>query len=265
MECNIGAKVQQCRVIAIDNLEPELEPPSTNASSFHVFPNLPIELRLKIWRLSFKPRAIEVHGRRAHYANDFNHGSLPKWQSGCNNPAALSVSAEARAAALQYYYVRLPLATAASCEHAGDSVADLYRVLFVNPSVDTLIVLGDLDYYRMSLLLTDIRQRDPAGEGLRRLAISARWTYHKGAGTSIRALVQNLLPELHEMFVYMYDEKLPPPDWVNGVCSLDDCSDKDYYKRYAMGRGQEMREGGRWRVIGQRELSVVDLNFRQGW
>lgn len=240
-------------------------PPLPHPRQFHLLSQLPIELRLKIWHSSFEPRIVEVHGRRAHYADDFKHGSVPKWQSGCNNPAALSVNSEARAAALAYYCIRLPLATVASCERAGDSVADLYRVLYINPTFDTVVILGDLDYYRLSLLLSDIRHRDPAGEGLRRLAVSARWTYHQGAGTSIRVLVQNLFPELVQMIVYMYDEKLPPVDWANGVCELDDCSDKDYYKRYAMGRGQEMRDGDRWIVIGKKELRVMDLNFRHGW
>lgn len=251
--------------MAVDSLRKVLELPSTTLVWFQLFPHLPTELRLKIWRLSFLPRVVEVHGRRAHYANDFNHGSVAKWQSGCNNPAALSVCSESRDIGLEYYCIRLPLATAASCERAGDSVADPYRVLYINPAVDTVTILGDLDYYGMSLLLSDIRQRDPAGEGLGRLAISARWTYHKGAGTSIRALVQNVLPELLQMIVYMYDEKLPPPGWANGVCSLDDCHDKDYYKRYAMGRGQEMREGNKWMVIGKSELKVMDLNFWHGW
>lgn len=252
--------------MATDNLQPSVETHDTRIPThFQPFPLLPAELRLKIWQSSFEPRIVEVHGRRSHYADDFKHGSPPKWQSGCNNPAALSVNSESRAAALRYYCIKLPLATVAPCEYAGDSIADPYRVLYINPTVDTVVVLGDLDYYRLSLLLLDIRQRDPSGDGLRRLAISARWTYHQGAGTSIRVLVQNMFPELIQMIVYMYDEKLPPADWANGVCSLSDCSDKEYYKRYAMGRGQEMRDGNKWMVIGKKELRVMDLDFRHGW
>ncbi|KAH0594332.1 hypothetical protein MHUMG1_07680 [Metarhizium humberi] len=254
--------------MATDSPQPagQTHPRPPTPGHFHPFPRLPSELRCKIWHASFTPRVVELHGRRAHYADDFkHHGSAPKWQSGCNNPAALSATSESRAAALQHYRIKLPLATAASCDRAGDSVAHPHRVLYVDPAADTVVVLGDLDYYRLSLLLLDIRRRDPAGQGLRRLAISARWTCHQGAGTSIRALVRNMFPELVQMVVYMYDEELPPADWANGVCALRDCSDKEYYKRYAMGKGQEMRDGDRWIVVGEKEVRVMDLDFERGW
>ncbi|KAH7243806.1 hypothetical protein B0J15DRAFT_501153 [Fusarium solani] len=214
--------------------------------SFHVFPHLPFELRLKIWRYSFTPR-------------------VPKWQSGCNNPAVLSVNSEARSAALDCYPVNLPLATFAPYEHAGDSINDLNRVLYINPAVDTVVVLGDLDYLRMSRLLSDLSLRDPKGKGLQRLAVSASWTYHQGAGDTIRMLVQHMFPELIEMTVFMYAERVPPADWAGGVCSLEDCSGTDYYKRYAMGRGQQMKDGDKWMVIGKKELRVMELTFRHGW
>ncbi|KAJ3454840.1 hypothetical protein MRS44_013440 [Fusarium solani] len=182
----------------------ELALPAPGSSlSFHVFPHLPVELRLKIWRYSFTPRIVEIHARRSHYADDFQHGGVPKWQSGCNNPAALSVNSEARSAALDCYPVKFPLATVAPCEHAGDSINDLNRVLYINPAVDTVVVLGDLDYRRMSRLLSDLTLRDPKGKGLQRLAVSASWTYHQGAGDTIRMLVQHMFPELIEMTVFI--------------------------------------------------------------
>ncbi|CAI6023257.1 unnamed protein product, partial [Clonostachys chloroleuca] len=205
----------------------ELALPAPGPSlSFHVFPHLPVELRQKIWRYSLAPRIVEVHARRSHYADDFQHGGVPKWQSGCNNPAALSVNSEARSAALDCYPIKLPLATIAPCEHAGDSINDLNRVLYINPEVDTVVVLGgDLDYRRLSHLLTDLRLRDPKGKGLQRLAVSASWTYHQGAGDTIRMLVQHMFPELSEMTVFI---------------------GTDYYKRYTMGRGQQMKDGDKW-------------------
>ncbi|KAF4338395.1 hypothetical protein FBEOM_7664 [Fusarium beomiforme] len=239
--------------------------PEPLALSFHGFPNLPVELRLRIWHHSFVPRCVELHARRSHYADDFQHGGVPKWQSRCNNPAALSVNHEARSAAMEYYSVKFPLATGVSYDCAGDSINDPNRVLYINPAVDTVAVLGDLDYSRISRLLTSLRLSDPEGKGLLSFAVSASWTYHEGAGDTIRMLFKHMFPELVQFIVFMYDEKMPPAEWAGGVCVLEDCSHTDYYKRYAMGRGQQMRDGDKWMVIGKKELGVMELTFRHGW
>lgn len=235
---------------------------------FHLFPLLPAELRLKIWHLSFEPRVVELHARRSHYAADFKHGGVDHWQSGCTNPAALSACVEARAAALAHYAVRLPLAAADDpfCDRAGNTPADLHRVLYVSPAVDTVVILGELDFDRLNSLLSDFRRRDGGeGAGLRHLAVSARWTYHAGVGATMRLFARTMFRDLDEMVVFMFDERNPPDDWVGGVCSLEDCSSTDYYKRYAMGRGRELRDGNSWMVIGKKELRVMDLSFRTGW
>ncbi|KAH7189775.1 hypothetical protein BKA60DRAFT_530983 [Fusarium oxysporum] len=245
-------------------VEPAL-PASVPTLSFHVFPCLPVELRLKIWRYSFVPRCVEIHACRSHYADDFRHGGVPKWQSRRKNPATLSVNSEARSAALDYYPIKIPLAAVAPYERAGDSINDLNRVLYINPAVDTIAVLGDLDFRRMSGLLSGLSLSDPKGRGLQRLALSASWTYHQGAGDTIRMIVKHMFPGLFELTVFMYDEKMPPIDWAGGVCALEDCSATDYYKRYAMGRGQQMRDGDKWMVIGKKEMRVMELTFRHGW
>ncbi|KAJ9412772.1 hypothetical protein QL093DRAFT_2595340 [Fusarium oxysporum] len=204
--------------MASGRLQTKVEPAllaSVPSLSFHCFPNLPVELRLRIWRYSFVPRCVEIHARRSHYADDFQHGGVPKWQSRCNNPVALSVSSEARSAALDFYPVKFPLATVASYEHAGDSINDLNRMLYIKPAVDTVVILGDLDYRRISRLFTDLHLGDPEG---------------KGARDTIRMLIKHMFPELVEITVFIYDEKMPPTDWTSGVCALEDYSQIDYYK-----------------------------------
>ncbi|KLO84828.1 uncharacterized protein Y057_8944 [Fusarium fujikuroi] len=116
-------------------------------------------------------------------------------------------------------------------EHAGDDINDPDRVLYINPAVDTVAVLGDLDYGRISRLLKGLRTSDPEGQGLQKFAVSASWTYHQGAGDTIRMLAKHMFPELEEMTVFMYDEKMPPADWTGGTCELQDCNHTDYYKR----------------------------------
>ncbi|EGX93590.1 hypothetical protein CCM_04965 [Cordyceps militaris CM01] len=233
---------------------------------FRHFGHLPLELRLKIWHYSFQPRVVELHGRRAHYADAFRHGgSTPGWQSASNNPAALAVNTEARAAALRYYRIQIPLALAVSCQRPGDTVTHRGRVLYLNPAVDTVAMLGDLDFYRLSSFLSDIRHRDPAGIGLKRLAVSARWTSHGGAGSSIRMIFKTIFPELAEFIVYLFDSSLPPEDWVNGTCLLEDCAGTSVYKAFEAGGGKHLREGDKWMVIGKSQLKIMQLAFFSGW
>lgn len=156
-------------------------------TTFHLFPYLPPELRLKIWHSSFQPRTIELHTRRTHYADDdylphhnHNHHSNhhhnqypikippPKWQSNSRNPAALAVSGESRFAALEFYTVALPLHThrhgnsAGGRWQLGELLRDGDRKLYLNPEVDTVVLLGDLHYPRLTKLLEWVRMQEEA-------------------------------------------------------------------------------------------------------
>ncbi|KAK6836186.1 hypothetical protein PG987_006681 [Apiospora arundinis] len=70
--------------------------PPTTQPVFHLFPKLPLEIRLRIWRFSLEPRVLELHSRRSHYAQAEDW----PWQSNNYNPALLSVCDEARGEAL---------------------------------------------------------------------------------------------------------------------------------------------------------------------
>jgi hypothetical protein len=142
---------------------------------------------------------------------------------------------------------------------------DKGRTLYLNPAVDTIAILGDLDFYRLSSFLSDIRHRDPAGNGLRRLAVSARWTSHGGAGSSIRMIVKAMFPELDEFIVYLFDGSLPPDGWVNGTCLLEDCVGKNIYETFKAGGGRNLRDGDEWMVIGKSKVRIMQLTFISGW
>ncbi|KAK4031723.1 hypothetical protein C8A01DRAFT_51299 [Parachaetomium inaequale] len=245
--------------------------------TFPSFPLLPAELRLKIWHMSFLPRAVELHTRRAHYADGDQLG-VPQSQS--RNPAALSVSAEARAAALECYTVALPLLAPPSrtptFERPGGLLQDSDRVLYLNLEQDTLVLLGDLHYTRLTNLLEWFRKMDkPArgrsaaavnGKGLRRLAMSvAPWAHEVGAAT-LKAFTRTVFADIEEFILFMYSDRLPPPTWMGGLCVLEEAAaDSDYYRRFVIGRGRQFRVGDGWMVVGQKPMKVADISFEEGW
>ncbi|KAK4096709.1 hypothetical protein N658DRAFT_501277 [Parathielavia hyrcaniae] len=256
---------------ATPGAEPEPDSsPGAAPGTFPYFPLLPAELRLKIWHMSFLPRTVELHTRRAHYANDDGRGATPKWQqSQSRNPAALGVNAEARAAALEFYTVTLPL-------HNN------YRVLYLNLEHDTVVLLGDLHYTRLTKLLDWFRAQDrPApgrarrrgaagatgeGKGLRKLAMSvALWAHEVGAAT-LKAFARTVFADMDEFTLFMYPDRLPPPDWTGGSCVLEEAdADADYYRRFIVGRGRQFRVGDGWMVVGQQPMKVAELSFEGGW
>ena len=258
---------------------------STAAVTFHPFPRLPAELRLKIWHFSFAPRAVELHARRAHYADgdddDIRRGiggggggggsPLPRWQSRSRNPAALAVSAEARAAALEHYTVALPLLPL---------LHDRGRVLYVCPAVDTVVVLGELHFNRLTRLLDWFRTQDIStrgrgkgngkGRGIRRLAMSAPLWAHDAGAPTLRAFSRTVFADLDEFVLFLYEAYAPPDAWAcrgeGGCVLLDEVpTNADYYRRFVLGTGKQFRHGAGWMVVGKRPLKVADLHFVDGW
>lgn len=229
--------------------------------------------------MSFLPRTVELHTRRTHYADDeYYHGGTPKWQSQTRNPAALSVNTEAREAALECYTVALPLAAPSARDLGFQRPSELLqasdRVLYVSLALDTVVLLGDLHYVRLTKLLEWFRDADvsPArcrrARGLRRLAMSvAPWAHEVGAAT-LRAFARTVFADLDEFVLFMYSARLPPPGWTGGLCVLEeasDASDDPEYRRFVLGRGRQFREGDGWMVVGQRPLKVANIRFENGW
>ncbi|CAN8096221.1 unnamed protein product [Discula destructiva] len=101
-----SAEPENVFAVALD----EQEKPTPFAEFPH-FTDLPAEIRLKIWALSFHPRVVEIRPTWPNYSRDSNEEARePQWQSGNSNPAALSVSVEAREAALAHFCIPFPLA-----------------------------------------------------------------------------------------------------------------------------------------------------------
>lgn len=207
--------------------------------SFHLFGDLPPELRIKIWHLTFLPRVVELHPTRPFYARDI--GRQQQWQSGCSNPAALSVCSEARQIALGHFRIAYPLAAiAAQQETQGPFVryvaeigtynfsgantngkASLRRrTLRISPDNDTVALLGqDTDFAKLSRLLDSFRDADPQGLGIGSLALSTRGWGHGGSAAMMRSLDRSILRDLDQLTLFMYGDPLPPSEWkVKGAC-----------------------------------------------
>ncbi|KAK7740926.1 hypothetical protein SLS53_004989 [Cytospora paraplurivora] len=229
---------------------PNIQPSSPPASqppplaTFHPFCDLPTELRIKIWHLTFLPRVVELHPTRPNYPVIHNDpGRPPQWQSGCSNPAALSVSAEARDIALEHYRIAFPLAADTTeqapmpfARYAGDTgtynssgasahgkAPILRRVLRVSPVYDTVALLGQgSDFARLSQLLNVSREADPMGVGISRLALSVRGWGYGGSGIQMRNLGRTILKDLEQLTMFMYGERDPPAEWRAKGAALDE-------------------------------------------
>lgn len=216
-------------------------------ASFHLFGDLPPELRIKIWHLTFLPRVVELHPTRPNYARD--SGRLQQWQSGCSNPAALSVCSEARQLALDHFCIAYPLAAITAQQQetqapfaryvpqigtynfsgasANGKVSLLRRTLHISPENDTVALLGqDTDFTKLSRLLASFRESDPKGLGISNLALSTRGWGYGGSAAMMRSLDRTISKDLGQLTLFMYSEPLPPPEWKVKGASLDEQSSR---------------------------------------
>ncbi|KAN0095121.1 hypothetical protein V8E51_015832 [Hyaloscypha variabilis] len=115
-------------------------------TKFTSFPNLPAELRLKIWDHALPPRVFEVHCSHHHIGYQFAVESKPKML------AIHAVNSEARREFLRSYKQVTLNRRAATLYQPGDPA--LVRCFF-SPVKDTLYIAEDSErmrsYYRSSL------------------------------------------------------------------------------------------------------------------
>ncbi|KAK8029633.1 hypothetical protein PG993_010924 [Apiospora rasikravindrae] len=197
---------------------------------FHLFPQLPLEIRLKIWRLSLEPRVLELHSRRTHYAQAEDW----PWQSDCFNPALLSVCDEARGEALGALTVALPM------PHGG--------MLYCDPMRDVLVVLGDSDLPRLRQLFAEVEDQDP--RGLRHLALSVACWAHDYAGPTLRIWQRALFHKLDRLTLVLYRGRDPRPASTAALYLV-------LVDRFKQFRGQ----GDSWMVVGKAQIRIEELVF----
>ncbi|KAK8116947.1 uncharacterized protein PG998_005228 [Apiospora kogelbergensis] len=201
--------------------------PPTTQPVFHLFPQLPLEVRLKIWRFSLEPRVLELHSRRTHYAQAEDW----PWQSNCYNPALLSVCDEARGEALAALTVALPM------PQGG--------MLYCDPMRDVLAILGDSDLPRLRQLFAEVEDQDP--RGLRHLALSVACWSHDYAGPTLRIWQRALFHKLDRLTLVLYRGR-SDHRYMQYLVLVD---------RFKQFRGQ----GDSWMVVGKAQIRIEELVF----
>lgn len=259
-------------------------PPLTN---FHAFGNLPPELRIKIWRLSFLPRVVELHHTSSNHVatarDDGSQEQQQQWQSGCNNPAALSVCAEAREIALEHFRIAYPLASPVSSTIFNGKARLRRRVLYISPEYDTVALLGLTDSVKLSTLLDSFCDADRKGKGVSILALS---TSGQGNDESVTTNFDTtILRDLEQLILFTYDESLPPYEWsargagineqsldsfrkTGNKCELVPCKSNAWYvyKQWMRGKGRQFWDNQRRILqVGKNRIRIQDLEFSNGW
>lgn len=163
--------------------------------SFALFPQLPEDLRLQIWRTSLQRERMAricIHPIFQHADSDSPDGHTPRtmgYRATVRGPRSLSkllrVSREARRAALAFFRVRIPCAfTRASPEEprhrvsAAEAGLDDLLPLPFNPEYDVLHLSTSLwlHHFLAHDFLLDLPGLDPRDVGLRNLALDVNGT-----------------------------------------------------------------------------------------
>lgn len=268
-------------------------PPLTN---FHAFGNLPPELRIKIWRLSFLPRVVELHPT-ATAVRDDDGREQQHWQSGCSNPAALSVCSEAREIALKHFRIAYPLASITtqqdfkictdplSCTSFIEKTKIRRRVLYISPEYDIVAILGPhIGPTMLSSLLDSFRDADLKHIGISNLGLSTSGQDHnEPVATNFNTTI---LKDLNQLVLFTYNELMPPSEWgsrsvgsdeqspvhfrkMGNRCELVPCRSSNawyVYKQWMKGKGRQFWDSER-RVlqVGKNRIRIQDLEFATGW
>ncbi|KAI1075889.1 hypothetical protein F5B20DRAFT_369270 [Whalleya microplaca] len=217
----------------------ELEP-QASLTEFHLFPLLPAELRIQIWKESFYPRVLELH--RWFQVQ-------PYWSSNSSNPVALSVCSESRALAREHYSVLLPV--------LGPDDRD--RILYLNPDSDIPAILGFHSIMQLREFFRIVWNLDPYSRGLRRVGLGFDcWVHDYGDETLGDELWFN---GLEQFILLMYAESKPPANFKNGECMVEDCQGMNIFTRYMASHKLRPKRGKEWMAVARAPMRIVNLIF----
>ena len=184
------------------SLESHTTPALSEETDFQLFPSLPIELRLKIWKLASQvPRLVEVRFPKNSLSHKHDFVSDP--------PAVLHTSHEAREEALKSY--TLDLAT----KHT------LYPVCF-NFEVDILYLRRHVRYWDDAQVRTFLKLL-PGPEKIKRLALTAYVEHFDTLWGSLPPIILGF-PKLQEVAVLQTVDRRSDGSCGEGVGSCQTIS-----------------------------------------
>lgn len=153
-----------------------------------------------------------------------------------------------------------------------------------------MCLLGqDSDITKLSHVMRTFREADPLDLGICRLGLSVRGWGYGGSAVMMKSLGRVLLQELDQLVLFMYGEHQPPAAWratgsamVEGEklvqyrrdgnrCELIPCEGGSAwyaYKVWSGGKGRQFwdEDGNVMRIgRGNREIRIMDLEFKTGW
>ncbi|KAK2040601.1 hypothetical protein LZ31DRAFT_37252 [Colletotrichum somersetense] len=157
-------------------LPPSAPPDSGRLDVFSYFPDLPYELRSKIWRLCLeRPRVVVIRGVMdtsgvKASGNEFgNVACNAHWYCENRIPALFRVCAEARREALSFFRIHLPMASPDPDAHGypqRNQRNPAWDRIYINPDWDLVLYQGASRSLTMPILASDLLAYDPLGEGV---------------------------------------------------------------------------------------------------
>lgn len=112
--------------------------------SFTVFPNLPTEMRIKIWRSTFNPRHLKLDLSHHFSESSVSPNDVAMKEDPQDPPATLFVNRESREQTLKYYFIvwrtdavlpTKPYTEKPFCIYpAIDTVVSRHRLTFLQPN-----------------------------------------------------------------------------------------------------------------------------------
>ncbi|KAF8855984.1 hypothetical protein BDZ45DRAFT_804489 [Acephala macrosclerotiorum] len=126
--------------------------------TFHPFPKLPVELRLKVWKfVSFLPRIVDVWSKNFSIkCYDYREALIPHYMfTRSPPPAILQICRESRNEALKHY----TLDFAAERDEGAYVVSSKPRI-YINWKVDTVCLLQPEDFHGVPSGLEDDQDYD---------------------------------------------------------------------------------------------------------
>ncbi|EFQ34926.1 hypothetical protein CGRA01v4_04149 [Colletotrichum graminicola] len=157
---------------------PPLSPPpeSGRADVFGRFPDLPYELRSKIWLIHLEqPRVVVIRGVMDTSGVESSGNELGNvacnahWYCENRSPAIFRVCAEARREALSFFRIHLPMASPESDAHGYPQRSQrnpAWDRIYINPDWDLVLYQGASRSLTMPILASDLLAYDPLGEGV---------------------------------------------------------------------------------------------------